>query len=132
MITYRWKQCPYCNKRYEFDSHSGATRGWEVEYFGSPTETCPNCFATISTGKVQMVSDLRASRKIRLFFSILFESFATLVMAMGISLAVSAIIIFNINDDLGIPVGILLFIFIIFKMFIYNLREYQKVSKPNK
>ena len=58
MITYRWKQCPYCNKRYEFDSHSGATRGWEVEYFGSPTETCPNCFATISTGKVQMVSEI--------------------------------------------------------------------------
>jgi len=131
MITYRWKQCPYCNKRYDFNSHSGATRGWEVEYFGSPTETCPNCLATISTGKVRRVSELKTSRKIRLFFSILLESFSALVWTIGISMIVTVLVSLYIDDDLSNVVGVLLFIFLIFKWVSYNIREYQKVNKPN-
>jgi hypothetical protein len=127
LITHRWKQCPHCKKRYGYEAHSGGTKGWEVEYFGSPTETCPNCFATIGTRKVQKISDLETGRMIMLGFSILFENLAMLVWITMLSFIVSALIgNYADNNDLGIFVGIFLFAFMIFKSVRYDIREFRK------
>ena len=98
-----------------------------MEYFGSPTETCPNCFATIGTRKVQKISDLETGRMIMLGFSILFENLAMLVWITMLSFIVSALIgNYADNNDLGIFVGIFLFAFMIFKSVRYDIREFRK------
>ena len=126
MITYRWKKCPYCKKRYEFESHSGGTKGWEVEYFGSPTETCPNCFATVATGKVEKIADLGTLNKISLFFSILFESIGALIIMIMISFIFSAVIseYLTKEDDLVIYPGFILFAFFLFRYVRFTIREF--------
>ena len=98
-----------------------------MEYFGSPTETCPNCFATIGTGKVQKISDLEMGRKIMLVFSILFESIGALVWITIISLIVAGLIgHYADNNELGISLGLLLFAFMIFNVVRYDIRELRK------
>ena len=126
LITYRWKKCPYCKKRYEFESHSGATKGWEVEYFGSPTETCPYCLATVGTGKVEKISELGTQKKNRLFFSILFEAIGALIWMILISVIVAVVIggYFTDNDNLGISLGFILFAFFLFNYVRSTIRDY--------
>ena len=117
MITARWKKCPSCNSRYGFETHGGMTRGWQREFFGPPTESCPHCLITLRTGKVQRIRDLSNNQRIKLYLAITFEWCAILTWFAVASVMVGWPVGYVSGSTLfGIVCGAIVFALLVYRM----------------
>ena len=110
MITVRWKKCPRCGGRYGFERHGGATKGWQREFLGRPTEACPSCGVTLATGKVMRIGDLPPERRLSLFAAIALESFAMAIWIAAVVTILGLIAAYVTGSTwIGVGVGAVLF-----------------------